>query len=96
MKFYTPTPEKYSKGSCIVVESKPEVGNDKIFIGKVKSISDNYIKTYIPLDEKAEAWNFVKTKARIDIWTSRFEKTGYKRYMKAEINNSGNISITGE
>jgi len=94
MEIYTPTPDRYTKGDSIVVESYEE-DEDVIYVGSVRKIDNNTLHTSIPMDAFTNKWDIVSSKDKRNNWQERFENSQYELYMKAEVNNSGNISIEG-
>jgi hypothetical protein len=94
MEIYTPTPDRHNQGDSIVVESYEEE-NEVIYVGVVRQIGTNTLKTSIPMEAFGEKWDIVSSKEEREKWQSRFENSQYEMYMKAEANNSGDISISG-
>lgn len=93
MENYTPT-NRHTEGDSIVVESYEEE-EDVIYVGTVNQISENTLETSIPMDAFEDKWDIVSSKDKRNNWQERFENSNYQLYMKAEVNNSGNISISG-
>lgn len=94
MEIYTPTPDRHNQGDSIVVESYEE-NNEVIYVGVVRQIDTNTLETSIPMDAFGDKWDIVSCKEDRKKWQNRFENSQYEMYMKAEVNNSGNISISG-
>ena len=94
MKIYTPTPDRHTEGDSIVVESYEE-DEDVIYVGAIRKIDNNTLQTDIPTDAFENKWDIVSSEGKQTNWTKRFENSNYQLYMKAEVNNSGNISIEG-
>jgi hypothetical protein len=90
MEIYTETAEQYEKGDSIAIKG----GKNVITVGKVRDRKDNILFTSIPDDSVASNSQIVNGEQNNN-WVRRFESSQYQLYMMAEVNNSGNISISG-
>lgn len=89
MEIYTETPEQYEKGDSVVVKW----GDNNIIVGLVRHKNNHILQTSIPEDAVISESDIIATEQ--NNWKKRFEDSQYQVYMKAEVNNSGNISIEG-
>jgi hypothetical protein len=91
MKIYTPKAEQFESEGTVSIKNTS--GGEVIYTSSY-SREENVLRTNIPLEAMEGEWKIV-SKEDHEKWSERFNNSQYKLYMKAETNNSGDISISG-
>lgn len=91
MEIHTPEPEQFDSEGTISVKNTTD--GETIYTSNYTR-NNSLLQTNIPLEAMEGEWEVVSQEEH-EKWAERFTNSQYKLYMKAETNNSGDISISG-
>jgi hypothetical protein len=91
MEIHTPKAEQFESEGTVSIKN---TSDKEVIYTSNYSREESVLRTNIPLEAMEGDWEVVSQEEH-EKWTERFENSQYKLYMKAETNNSGDISISG-
>jgi len=91
MEIHTPEPEQFESEGTVSIKN---ISDGETIYTSEYLMDGSVLKTNIPLEAMEGEWEIVSQEEH-EKWAERFTNSQYKLYMKAETNNSGDISISG-